>query len=103
MNIQIASIMPLARVKQKGQVTIPAKLCGELGLAEGDYVDISREGSRIVLTPKVTVDRHPMIDAALADAFADEHAGRVSPPFKSIDEFQAWRNTEEYKKFIGKK
>ena len=52
MNFQTASIMPLAKVKQKGQVTIPAKLRGELGLAEGDYVDISREGSRIVLTPK---------------------------------------------------
>ena len=37
---------------------------------------ISRDGSRIVLTPKETVDRHPMIDAALVDAFADEHAGR---------------------------
>src|SRR5689334_14050864 len=49
-----------------GQVTIPAKLRGELGLAEGDYVDISREGSRIVLTPKEAVDRHPVIDAALA-------------------------------------
>ena len=56
--------MPLAKVKQKGQVTIPAKLRRELGLAEGDYVDISRNGSRIVLTPKETVDRHPMIDAA---------------------------------------
>jgi hypothetical protein len=48
-------------------------------------------------------DRHPMIDAALMDAFADDHADGVSPPFKSIDEYQAWRNTEEHKKFIGKK
>jgi AbrB family looped-hinge helix DNA binding protein len=58
MNTQTAFIMPLARVKQKGQVTIPAKLRGGLGVAEGDYVDISREGSRIVLTLKETIDRH---------------------------------------------
>jgi AbrB family looped-hinge helix DNA binding protein len=103
MNSQTPSFMPLAKVKQKGQVTIPAKLRGELGLAEGDYVDISREGSRIVLTPKETVDRHPVIDAALAEAFADEQAGRVSPEFKTIDEFQTWRKTEDYKKLIGKK
>ncbi|HEY4846228.1 MAG TPA: hypothetical protein VIH87_00120 [Methylocella sp.] len=54
-------------------------------------------------TPKKTVDRLRLINAALVDAFADEHAGRLSPPFKSIDEFQAGRNTEEYKKFIGQK
>jgi AbrB family looped-hinge helix DNA binding protein len=103
MNSQTTTLMPLAKVKQKGQVTIPAKLRGELGLAEGDYVDISREGSRIVLTPKQTVDRHPAIDAALGEAFADEQAGRISPSFQSVGEFQAWRKTEDYKKFIGKK
>jgi len=102
MNHAIA-IMPLVRVKHKGQVTIPAKLRGELGLAEGDYVDISREGSRIVLTPKVAVDRHSAIDTALTEAFADERAGRVSPAFASVGELQAWRRTIGYKKFIGKK
>ncbi len=94
--------MPLARVKQKGQVTIPAKIRGELGLGEGDYVEISREGSRIVLTPKDTVDRHPVIDAALVEGLEDVRAGRLSPPFQTAKEIADWQKTEDYKKFIAK-
>ena len=91
--------MPLAKVKQKGQVTIPAKIRGELGLDEGDYVEVSREGSRIVLTPKETVDRHPAIDAALAEALEDERTGRMTPAFDSMKELEAWLKTSEGKKF----
>ena len=91
--------MPLARVKQKGQVTIPAPIREEMGIDEGDYVEITREDNRIILTPKEVVDRHPEIDAALADGLADVAAGRVSPAFKNATEFRAWLKTPEGKKF----
>ena len=91
--------VPLARVKQKGQVTIPAPIREELGLDEGDYVEVTREDNRIVLTPKAMVDRHPAIDAALAEGLADIAAGRVSPAFSSVKEWKAWLNTPEGKKF----
>jgi AbrB family looped-hinge helix DNA binding protein len=93
------SLMTLARVKQKGQVTIPASIRQEAGLGEGDYVEITCEERRIVLTPKAIVDRHPAIDAALAEGLTDLRAGRLSPSFENMKEFQAWLKTEEGKKF----
>jgi AbrB family looped-hinge helix DNA binding protein len=97
-----ATIMPLARVKQKGQVTIPANIREELGLHEGDYVEVTTEGSRVVLTPQQIAPRHPEIDAALAEGLADIQAGRLSPSFTTAEEIAAWQKTAEYKKFIGK-
>ena len=91
--------MPLAKVKQKGQVTIPVEIREELGLAEGDYVEVKQEERRIVLTPKEIVDRHPRIDAALAERLVDVCAGRVSPKFASVKECEAWLKTEEGKRF----
>ena len=94
-----ATIMPLARVKQKGQVTIPANIREELGLHEGDYVEVTTEGSRVVLTPQQIAPRHPEIDAALAEGLADIQAGRVSPSFKDMKSFEKWLKTEEGMKF----
>src|SRR5438067_1358518 len=94
--------MPLAKVKQKGQVTIPATIREQVGLHEGDYVEVKREGSRIVLIPQEIAPRHPEIDAALVEGLADIKAGRVSPAFTTAEEIAAWQKTAEYKKFIGK-
>lgn len=43
--------------------------------------------------------QHPEIDAALAEAVADVKAGRVTPAFKTMDEYKAWRETPEGKMF----
>jgi AbrB family looped-hinge helix DNA binding protein len=94
--------MPLAKVKHKGQVAIPAAIREELGLEDGDYVEVKREGRRIVLTPQDHVERHPAIDAAIAEGLEDARAGRLSPKFKSAKEIEAWQNTDDYKKFIEK-
>ena len=91
--------MPLAKVKQKGQVTIPAGIRDEIGLHEGDYVEVTREGTRIVLTPQDIAPRHPEIDAALAEGLADVQAGRLTPKFSSMKDFKAWLKTPEGKKF----
>lgn len=93
------TFMPLARVKQKGQVTIPATIREELGLREGDYVEVTTKGGRVVLTPQEIAPRHPAIDAALAEALKEERAGRISPAFGSVEEFEAWLKTPEGHKF----
>ena len=49
MATQTRELKSLARVKQKGQITIPAALRAEVGLDEGDYVEVKREKNRIVL------------------------------------------------------
>jgi hypothetical protein len=61
---------------------------------------VSTEGSRIVLIPKEELaERHPAIDAALAEALEEVRAGHVSPKFASMEEFKAWLETPEGKKF----
>ena len=94
--------MALAKVKQKGQVTIPAPIRERLALVEGDYLEVTVEDSRIVLTPKEVVDRHPAIDAAIKEGLADVAAGRVTPAFGSMEEFEAYRQTEAYRELLDK-
>ena len=74
--------MSLVRIKPKGQVTIPADIREELALAEGDYLEVRREGRRIVLRPKIAVDRD--VVAKIAEGLADLKAGRVTPAFKRV-------------------
>lgn len=95
--------MPVAKVKHKGQVTIPAGIREELGLREGDYIEVTREGNRVVLTPKVLVDRDPQTEAAVAEGLLDAKAGRRSPAFESTEEIAAWQKTDDYKAFIAKR
>jgi len=43
------------RVRHKGQVTLPADIRNELGIAEGDKLFIERRGQEIVLTSTANV------------------------------------------------
>ncbi|HEU68243.1 MAG TPA: AbrB/MazE/SpoVT family DNA-binding domain-containing protein [Candidatus Acetothermia bacterium] len=49
--------MPLVKITRSRQVSIPEDLCEEMGLREGDYVEISRRGDQLVLRPMAVVDR----------------------------------------------
>jgi AbrB family looped-hinge helix DNA binding protein len=85
----------IVKVQRKGQVTIPARLRAQLGLVDGDLVEARAHGGRIVLTPKLVVDREytpaqrRVIDARLAKAEADIKAGRLSKAFSNHSEFVA--------------
>ena len=78
--------MPVVKVGTSRQVVIPKKLYDELGLSPGDYIEVERHGSKLVLTPKQLVEKHPEIDQRLAEAEEDVKAGRISGPFQSADE-----------------
>ncbi len=93
--------MPLVKIKEKGQVTLPAKLRERHGLSVGDYVEVIEEGNRIVLIPQDVAPRHPEIDAALAEALDDERAGRMTPAFSNMAEFNEWRASPAGKKFAN--
>ncbi|MFZ3236186.1 MAG: AbrB/MazE/SpoVT family DNA-binding domain-containing protein [Stellaceae bacterium] len=92
--------MPKAQIRNgKLTVSIPENIREDLDVRDGDEVEISSEGGRIVLTPKEDpADRHPEIDAAIAEGLADVRAGRVSPAFKSTKEFETWLKTDDGKK-----
>lgn len=85
----------IVKVQRKGQVTIPTRLRAQLGLVDGDLVEARAHRGRIVLTPKIIINREytpaqrRVIDARLAKAEADIKARRVSKPFSSHSEFIA--------------
>lgn len=49
--------MPLVKVGTRYQVSIPKALAEELALKPGDYVEVDRQGKKLVLIPKIVIDR----------------------------------------------
>ena len=43
-------------IRNKGQITLPAKLRRKLGLAEGDFVEIEETPEGILLKPRKLID-----------------------------------------------
>ena len=77
--------MPLVKVKEKYQVTLPASLRQKAGLAVGDLLEAQVEGKKITLTPKVVMDRD-FVEKRLAQGLKDIKEGRVLGPFKTARE-----------------
>jgi len=94
--------MPLVRIKQKFQVTIPAAIRASLHLEEGELLEASTKGSAIVLTPKAVVNRAD-VEAAIAEGLEAIRKGRVTPPFRNAKEFRKMRASKEYKALAGQK
>ena len=90
-----------ARIQHKGQVTIPTRLREQAGLNKGDVVEFTFQGGKIVITPKIVIDRRSFpnandeytpeqrqaIDARLAKAEGEIKQGRVFGPFESHENF----------------
>jgi AbrB family looped-hinge helix DNA binding protein len=49
--------MPLARVLQKGRITIPKAVRHILDISEGDLVDFEISGQTVILRPRVFVEQ----------------------------------------------
>jgi AbrB family looped-hinge helix DNA binding protein len=85
--------MPISKLGQRRQVVIPKEICDELGLQEGDFVEVASEEGKVIITPKKVVDadevlttpQRAVIDQRLAEADEDIKAGRVSGPFATVD------------------
>jgi AbrB family looped-hinge helix DNA binding protein len=62
--------MPLVKILRHGQVTLPKEFRDILGINEGDLLEAELDGSRILLKPKVVVDREsaPTQDQAAESA-----------------------------------
>lgn len=83
-----------ARIQHKGQVTIPTRVREQAGLNKGDVVEFTYQRGKIVITPKVIIDRSQfptaddeytpaqrrIIDARLDKADEDIRAGRTVGP-----------------------
>jgi AbrB family looped-hinge helix DNA binding protein len=75
--------MPLVKVKDKAQITLPAKLRRALHIQEGDYLEAKLEGNTVVLVPQKITARFPTVElseqgeAMLEESLEDVRAGRV--------------------------
>lgn len=54
--------MPLVKIKEKYQVTIPSKIREKLPLKVGDLLEASLERDRIVLKPQVILERSKAVE-----------------------------------------
>jgi len=76
--------MSAIRVKNKAQITLPVRVRKALGIKEGDYLNVTLEGGRVILTPQVMLDKLPegQLSAEglrmVEEAREDVRAGRVS-------------------------
>ena len=75
--------MPLVKVKEKYQVTLPASVRQKAGVAVGDILEAVAEGNKITHRPKSVIDRD------LARALEEVQKGRVVGPFNSAAELLA--------------
>ena len=48
--------MPIVRIRTNRQVTIPKKVFDDLGLREGDFVEVVRSENTVLIKPKKLVD-----------------------------------------------
>jgi antitoxin PrlF len=47
----------LTKVTRNGQITLPASVRRQTNIEEGDYIAVSVDGDRILLTPKRLIDK----------------------------------------------
>lgn len=86
--------MALSKVTRNHQVSIPKNIRDRLGLREGDYVEFEERDGEIVMVPKRLIDADqawfwtPEWQAGERAADDDIKAGRVSGPFKTMDELK---------------
>ena len=82
--------MPLVKVKDKYQVTLPTAIRKQAGVGIGDLLEVKVQGDRITLTPKSAVDRE------LARALEDIRKGRTLGPYADAkDAIRALRRTSK--------
>ena len=86
--------MPLVKVTNKYQVTIPNVVRRKIGLGAGDVLEAKIESGKITLTPRTVEDEYTpaqrrVIDGRLARSLADVKKGRTFGPFDTADEFIA--------------
>lgn len=107
----------LVRIHRKGQMTLPTRLRTLAGIAEGDLAEAAFQRGKIVITPKLAIDRSQfptaddeytprqrrIIDARLAKADQDIKHGRVYGPFDTHEEFIAALHKERAQLRVIKK
>jgi AbrB family looped-hinge helix DNA binding protein len=77
----------IIKIKEKGQVTLPATIREQIGLAAGDFLEARVERGKITLEPKA------MLPRGVVQGLADIKRGRTFGPF-SADRAVQWLKSE---------
>lgn len=83
--------MPLVQVREKAQITIPSKIRKTIGIKQGDYLEAEVEDNKIVLIPKILLDKAEAVtlskkgEEMLQEALEDVKKGKVKE-FKNVEE-----------------
>jgi bifunctional DNA-binding transcriptional regulator/antitoxin component of YhaV-PrlF toxin-antitoxin module len=107
----------LVRILRKRQMTLPSRLARLAGLSEGDVVEADFQRGKIVLTPKLVIDRSKFPDAGnqytpaqrrainrgIAQSEKEYRQGRSFGPFDTHGDFIASLHTEAHKLSAKKK
>ena len=59
--------MSTIRVKPKGQITLPVAIREELGIEDGDFVEVKSERGTVILKPKKAVNSDDVLTSAEAN------------------------------------
>jgi AbrB family looped-hinge helix DNA binding protein len=87
--------MSLAKINQKGQITIPARFRKILHCDEGDYVEIIMDENTLRVIPKLLIDKsqtwfwtkeHQGDEAAAEEELLNEKGIQMKDARKLIDE-----------------
>ena len=104
--------MAIVTVKKKYQVVIPQSVRDQVGVNVGDLLEARAERGRIVLKPKLVVDRDEYtaaqrrsIDAQLAKSLREHKEGKSFGPFKTHQEMVEFlhQQRKRSRKRTGKK
>lgn len=74
--------MALVKLRPKNQITLPGKVVSLIGLKEGDFLNVTAEGDRIVIAAQEIRDRG-------ASYSMSELLGAASGLYRSADEVEA--------------
>ncbi len=73
----------LIKLKQKGQMTLPAEIRSALALKEGDLLEANIENGRVFLRPKTVVDRDRQAAVERFFTRTEENAAHVEAQLKA--------------------
>ena len=81
--------MPVVKIRTNRQITIPKSIFDDLGLKEGDFVEVSRNRDGVVVKPKRLVDRD--------DSLTPEEEKLVAKGFEQLrrGEHVAWEKLKD--------
>ena len=86
--------MALTKVTRNFQVSIPKEIRDKIRIEQGDFIEVSERDGEIVMTPKKLIDADQAWfwtqewQKGEREADEDIKAGRVSGPFKTIEELK---------------